>query len=88
MEREATAAIEIERPVARATLAEFDFYRCITSHGGCGRIITRDEMAAGFESGQPCPCGHLKFSPINLPWYGWLFPRVWKFAYFRLRGLA
>lgn len=74
-------------PQSVSAIPQFDFYRCIGT-SGCGRIVTGPEMVAGLSSGCPCPCGGLKFSPINLPWYGWFIPRVWRFAIQRLRGLA
>lgn len=69
------------------SLPAYDFYRCIGA-SGCRRIITKPEMTVGFETGVPCRCGGLKFSPINLPWYGWFIPRILKFAIWRFRGMA
>jgi hypothetical protein len=76
--------------MARAALSavcEFDFMRCQK----CGRIATKLEIARALGThgtGQPCPCGAMKLQPTNLPWWGWLLPRVWVFAVARLRGLA
>lgn len=69
--------------------ATFDFYSCYK----CGRLITRLEEADAFNPKSPrlgkiCPCGSLKYRPCNLPWWGWLLPRVWKFALQRIRRLA
>ncbi len=66
---------------------DYDFTRCRT----CQRLGTRLELARALApggSGLACPCGGLQVSPANLPWYGWLLPRVWTFAVARLRGQA
>lgn len=66
----------------------FDFYICTK----CQRICTAVEMqkALGINPsvGSPCPCGGHKFSPTNLPWWGWFLPRVWTFAVDRVRGVV
>jgi hypothetical protein len=65
----------------------YDFYRC----GKCGRLVTQPEMqrAVGVGgTGRACPCGSLRYSPINLPWWGLLLPRVWHFALARVRALG
>lgn len=52
-------------------------------------MITQPELAVTLETGvPPCSCGSMKIQPTNLRWYHWLLPRVLKFAYQRLRGLA
>ena len=64
-----------------------DFWRCYN----CGRLCTTPEMnkALGVGgSGQACPCGSMRYTPSNIPWWGWFLPRVWKFAFLRIRGLA
>lgn len=70
---------------ALAQVCEFDFMRCEK----CGRIITKPEMqiAIGAEgTGKACPCGGMKYTPIDLPWWGWGLPRVWAFAWQRVRS--
>lgn len=64
-----------------------DFWRCLK----CGRMCTGLEMnrALGIEgTGTACTCGAIRYSPVNFRWYWWLLPRVWKFAYLRVRGAA
>lgn len=63
-------------------LTDFDFHQCQR----CRRIITKPEMLTIPANGSPCPCGGVRFSPINLPWWGWLIPRVLAFAWQRIRG--
>jgi hypothetical protein len=66
-------------------LCEYDFMRC----GKCGRLMTKPEMqkALGLGSdGRACPCGSLKYLPVNVRWFDWMRPRVLSFAYHRLRG--
>ena len=68
---------------------DFDFYRCFK----CGRLITRLEEIVSFSQkskhpGAVCPCGSPKFSPANPRWYEFLMPRVWHFAYYRIRGIV
>jgi len=68
-------------------LCEYDFMRC----GKCGRLMTKPEMQKALgngSTGQPCPCGSQKYLPVNLKWTDWVRPRVWTFAYQRLRGRA
>lgn len=68
-------------------VCEYDFLRCQK----CGRLITKIEMARAIGpggDGKACPCESMKYQPTNLPWWGWLLPRVWVFAMQRLRGLA
>lgn len=65
----------------------FDFWKCQK----CGRICTKLEMlaATGLEPDDTCcPCGSLKYSPMNLPWWGWVLPRVWRLAGYRVLGWA
>jgi len=82
------APLADDRPIAPQIQGdEYDFYRCI-GRSGCGRVITGPEMKAGIRTGSVCPCGGLKFSPINIRWYHWFNSRVLKFAYLRLRGRA
>jgi hypothetical protein len=67
--------------------AAVDFWHCEK----CGRLCTKLEMdgALGLTPrASACPCGGLKFSPTNLPWWGWVLPRVWIFALHRARGVA
>lgn len=64
-----------------------DFWRCYD----CGRLCTGLEMKIALApggNGAVCPCGSQRYRPANLPWYGWLLPRVWIFAVMRLRGQA
>lgn len=62
----------------------YDFYNC----DKCGRLITKlDEMKA-IARGEVCKCGSRKYHPANMSWYHWALPRVWVFAYLRLRGEA
>jgi len=54
-------------------------------------LVTKLEVLAAVGpggTGQACPCGALKYSPTNLPWWGWFLPRVLVFAVKRLRGLV
>lgn len=62
----------------------YDFMKCQK----CGRLITKPEIDEKLASGNICPCGSLKYSPVNILWWQWVFPRVWKFAYLRARGVA
>lgn len=67
--------------------ADFDFYRCER----CRRLCTALEMAHALElagGGVCCPCGGKKYTPVNLPAYGWLLPRVWRFLVVRVRELG
>lgn len=64
-----------------------DFWRCHE----CGRLCTRVEMdmALGVGgTGAACSCGSGRYVPANLPWYGWMFPRVLSFAILRIMGKA
>lgn len=68
-----------------------DFYRCYR----CKRLITKLEEIEAYKAAlRPnsklilCPCGSLKYQPCNMRWYHWFFPRVLRFAWKRLRGLA
>lgn len=73
---------------ALSQVCDYDFMRCEK----CGRVVTKPEVlraigdgtAAG--TGKPCPCGGMKLTPIDLPWWGWLLPRVWVFAWQRIRS--
>ena len=73
---------------ARPAISEtddFDFYRCYK----CNRLITKlEEIVARTITGQICPCGSRKYTPSNLPWWGWFLPKVWIFAYRRIRRTA
>lgn len=56
---------------------------------GCGRLLTKLEILDVFAGKRPiplCPCGKNSFSPANLRWYEWSYPRVWKLAVAQLRG--
>lgn len=69
--------------------SDFDFYRCYK----CKRLITRVEEIRAFSKqsknpGAVCACGSPKYSPANMRWYEWLLPRVWQFAYLRLKGVV
>lgn len=33
-------------------------------------------------------CDSKKYQPVNLRWFQWLYPRVLKFAYLRVKGIA
>lgn len=69
--------------VPATALCDYDFLQCKR----CGRICTKPEVdrALGpLGTGQVCKCGSIKYSPINLPWWGVFLPRVWSFAVNRL----
>ena len=69
---------------ALTKLVDYDFMKCEK----CGRIVTKPEVLVAIGpggNGQACPCGSMKFLPMNLPWWGWFLPRVWKFAYHRVK---
>ncbi len=62
----------------------FDFYQCKK----CGRLITHIESLRNIPKGKICPCGSLKFGPIDPKWFQYFLPRVMWFAVQRMRGLA
>lgn len=63
----------------------YDFYRCRQ----CQRLTTQPELTARLAAGQvTCGCGGTQLSPSNLPWWGWLLPRVWTFAVARVRAIG
>lgn len=69
--------------------AVYDFYRCVA----CKKLITRPEELefcdpASPRGGQVCSCGYRRYSPTNPRWFEFLYPRVVKFAFFRIMGLA
>jgi hypothetical protein len=79
----------LEEAIAEVDRESFDFYRC----NRCGRLITKLEEIAAFTPGHPmegriCPCGSTHYRPANMAWWDWIWPRVWRFAWFRWRGLA
>ena len=62
-----------------------DFWRCFK----CNRLCTGLEMSKALGvggTGTACTCGAMKYSHVNLPWWGWLLPRVLKFAFLRVIG--
>jgi hypothetical protein len=68
---------------------DFDFYRCYK----CGKLITRIDEIRAFTAGHKatgkiCSCGSPKYQPSNPKWFEYLLPKVWKFALYRIRGLA
>lgn len=68
---------------------DYDFYRCYKCH----RLITRVEEIIFFTPGSKtagivCPCGSKKYTPANPHWHEYFLPRVIKFAYYRMRGIA
>lgn len=68
-------------------LCNYDFMRC----SKCGRLITQIEMnraLRGIKDGRACPCGSLKYAPCDMPWYAWCYPRVWTFAWTRVRQIG
>lgn len=72
---------------ALSQMCAYDFMKCAK----CGRLCTKPEIVVALGvggTGQACPCGSMRYQPTNLPWWGWLLPRVWQFAYWRLRGLV
>lgn len=76
-----------KQSTGEGTIVPFDFWKCEK----CGRLCTALEMAKALgisPTASCCPCGSLKYSPMNLPTWGWCLPRVWRFAIQRLRGLA
>ncbi len=62
----------------------YDFYKCAK----CGRLITHPESLDNTAKGSVCPCGGLKFSPINIRWFQYFLPRVIWFSLLRWRGWA
>ena len=62
----------------------FDFYKCLK----CGRLVTNLEFVTKLKFGRVCPCGGLKYTPIDAKWYQFFYPRVIWFAVQRLRGIA
>jgi hypothetical protein len=84
-----TLSAEQLRAKADVNEDDFDFYRCYK----CGRLITRIEEIKAFHNVNGkncvvCPCGSPRYSPSNIKWNEWLLPRVWVFAYYRIRGLV
>lgn len=66
-------------------LNTFDFYRC----GKCNGLVTKPQIARALaQTGEACSCGALKFSPTNPLWWEYFLPRVWSFAWLRIRGVA
>lgn len=65
-------------------MVDYDFYRCQK----CNGLVTKPQMNRGLQTGKPCPCGALKFSPTNARWYEYFFVSVIIFAIQRLRGLV
>ncbi|RPJ54957.1 MAG: hypothetical protein EHM23_27685 [Acidobacteria bacterium] len=63
---------------------DYDFYAC----DKCGRLITLLDERESRRTGVLCPCGSRKYRPTNMSWYHWFLPRVWHFAYLRVRGIA
>lgn len=58
---------------------EYEFYKCLR----CLRICSQTEMlaAVGAEgSGHACPCGGLKYSPVQVTWRDYAQPQVIRFA--------
>jgi hypothetical protein len=69
--------------------SDYDFYRCYK----CQRLITRLEEIQSFSKKSKKPgkifkCGSPKYSPSNLRWYEWFYPRVLRFAYYRIRRMV
>ena len=63
----------------------FDFYRCCK----CNGLITKTEMSEALANGgKPCICGARKFSPTNPRLWEYFLPKVWSFAFLRIRGIA
>lgn len=67
----------------------YDFYRC----EACHRLMTKLEEFSFFDPtsptyGQVCPCGFRRYSPTNMLWWEWVYPRVWKFALIRVLEIA
>lgn len=63
----------------------FDFMRC----GKCGRLCTKPELERMLDRGTgACPCGALKYYPVNFKRHYLKYPRVWWFAILRLLRLA
>lgn len=62
-----------------------DFSRC----SRCHRLCTLPETLAAIRTGGDgniCPCGSRKYQLCNPPWYAIFLPRVWSFAWKRVRG--
>ena len=58
---------------------EYEFYRCLR----CLRICSQTEMLAAIGqdgSGSACPCGGLKYSPVQVTWRDYHLPQVVRFA--------
>ena len=66
----------------------YDFFLCQKCHRLCTAVEVAQTLGLNPPRRSPCACGGLKVSPTNLPWWGWLLPRVWTFAVARLRGVA
>ena len=69
--------------------SDYDFYRCHS----CKRLLTRLEEITAYSKeskfpGKICTCGATKYTPTNLKWFEWVYPRVLLFAYYRIRGKA
>src|SRR3990167_390531 len=60
-------------------LCMYDFMKCQK----CGRLCTKPEMERGLGrhgTGSVCPCGSMKYAPVNPPAWAFLLPRVLAFA--------
>jgi len=69
--------------------AVYDFYRCVA----CKKLITRPQELEFIDPTSPrggvvCSCGYRRYSPTNPRWYEYAYPRVVKFAFLRILGLA
>jgi hypothetical protein len=58
---------------------EYEFYKCLR----CLRICSQTEMLAAIGqdgAGSACPCGGLKYSPVQVTWRDFYLPQVITFA--------
>lgn|GEM_PF-4903131 len=84
-----TVSAEQLRAKAQVGESDYDFYRCEK----CGHLITRIDEIRAFTAGTKthgriCECGCRKYRPVNMPWWAWFLPKVWRFAWLRIRGIV
>ncbi len=54
----------------------------------CNGLITHMQMEDLVPTGKVCPCGGLKYAPVDAKWYQFFIPRVLQFAFYRIMGYA
>ena len=74
-------ALPIAMPLCR-----WDFMRCQSCHRLCTKLELERALGRNV-TGLACPCGGIKYMPVNLPWWGWILPRVWVFALARREAM-